>query len=61
MRLKIYNQWGEMIFSSTDLAVGWDGNSKGNKSAASVYHFTLEATMQDGTDVVKSGVFTLIR
>jgi gliding motility-associated-like protein len=61
MRLKIYNQWGGLIFSSTDLAVGWDGNSKGNKSPASVYHFTLEATMQDGTEVIKTGVFTLIR
>lgn len=61
MRLKIYNQWGEMIFSSTDLAVGWDGNSKGNKSPASVYHFTLEAIMQDGTAITKTGVFTLIR
>jgi gliding motility-associated-like protein len=61
MRLKIYNQWGEMIFSSTDLAVGWDGNSKGNKSPASVYHYTLEANMQDGTEVIKTGVFTLIR
>jgi gliding motility-associated-like protein len=61
LRLKIYSQWGEMIFSSTDLAVGWDGNSKGNKSPASVYHFTLDATMQDGTDVIKTGIFTLIR
>lgn len=61
MRLKIYNQWGELIFTSTDLAIGWDGNSKGNKSPASVYHFTLEAVMQDGTELTKTGVFTLIR
>lgn len=59
--LKIYNQWGEMIFSSTDLSIGWDGNYKGNKAPATVYTFTLEAKMQDGTDIVKKGTFTLIR
>jgi hypothetical protein len=40
---------------------GWDGNYKGNKSPASVYTYTLEAKMQDGTDIVKKGSFTLIR
>jgi gliding motility-associated-like protein len=61
VRLQIYNQWGDMVFSSTDLAIGWDGNNKGNKSPASVYTYTLEAKMQDGTDIVKKGTFTLIR
>ncbi len=61
IRLKIYNQWGEMVFSATDLAVGWDGNYKGNKSPASVYNYTLEAKMRDGTEIIKKGSFTLIR
>jgi gliding motility-associated-like protein len=61
IRLKIYNQWGELVFSSTDIVIGWDGNYKGNKSPASVYTYTLEAKMQDGTDIVKKGTFTLIR
>lgn len=61
MRLKIYNQWGEMVFSTTDLANGWDGNYKGNKSPASIYSYTLEAKMQDGTEIIKKGSFTLIR
>lgn len=59
--LKVYNQWGELVFSSTDLVNGWDGNYKGNKSPASVYSYTLEAKMQDGTEVIKKGTFTLIR
>jgi gliding motility-associated-like protein len=61
IRLKVYNQWGELVFSSTDLVNGWDGNYKGNKSPASVYTYTLEAKMQDGTDIVKKGSLTLIR
>jgi gliding motility-associated-like protein len=61
IRLKVYNQWGELVFSSTDLVNGWDGNYKGNKAPATVYTYTLEAKMQDGTDIVKKGTFTLIR
>jgi gliding motility-associated-like protein len=61
IRLKIYNQWGELVFTTTDLTVGWDGNYKGNKSAASVYTYTLEAKMQDGKTIIKKGSFTLIR
>jgi len=60
-QLKVYSQWGELVFSSTDIVNGWDGNYKGNKSPASVYTYTLEAKMQDGTNIVKKGSFTLIR
>jgi len=61
IRLKIYNQWGELLFSTIDMMIGWDGNYKGNKSPASVYTYTLEAKMIDGTDIIKTGTFTLIR
>jgi gliding motility-associated-like protein len=61
IRLKVYSQWGDLVFSSTDVVNGWDGNYKGNKSPASVYTYTLEAKMQDGTDIIKKGSFTLIR
>jgi len=61
MKFKIYNQWGELVFSTTDRTIGWDGNAKGNKSPASIYNYTLEATMLDGTTVIKKGNITLIR
>lgn len=61
LKFKIYNQWGELVFNTTDMAMGWDGNSKGNKSPASIYNYTLEATMLDGTTIIKKGSITLIR
>jgi gliding motility-associated-like protein len=61
IKFKIYNQWGELVFNTTDIAIGWDGNSKGNKSPASIYNYTLEATMLDGTTVINKGSITLIR
>jgi gliding motility-associated-like protein len=61
LHLKIYNQWGELVFISTDLNIGWDGNYKGKKSAASVYTYTLDVKMLDGTEIIKKGSFTLIR
>ncbi len=61
MQLKIYNQWGGLVFESYDIAKGWDGMYHGNNASAGVYTYTLEAKMQDGKQVVKRGSLTLIR
>lgn len=61
IRLLIYNQWGSMVFMSSDISKGWDGVYKGAKAPASMYTYALEAIMQDGKKVTKNGSFSLIR
>jgi gliding motility-associated-like protein len=61
LKLMIYNQWGKQVFISTDNNKGWDGNESSGKAAAGVYTYALEAIMQDGNRVTKSGSFTLVR
>lgn len=61
IRLMVYNQWGGLVFTSTDIAKGWDGTYSGGRAPASVYAYTLEAVMQDGKRITKRGSFTLIR
>lgn len=61
IRLLIYNQWGTQLFISTDSNKGWDGTYQAGKSPAGVYTYALEAIMQNGKRVTKSGSFTLIR
>lgn len=61
MQLKIYNQWGGLVFTSNDITKGWDGMYHGNNASAGVYAYTLEAKMLDGKQVIKRGSFTLIR
>jgi gliding motility-associated-like protein len=61
MDFRIYNRWGQLVFVSSDPAIGWDGTLKGNLQPMDVYAYTLEATFFDGTHAHKKGDITLIR
>ena len=40
--LKVYNRWGQMIFESTNVAVGWDGTSDGEYVPYGSYVWVIE-------------------
>lgn len=61
MNLKIYNRWGEMIFESTDLSIGWDGTYKNKPQPVEAYAYVLNVTFIDGTTFYKKGNVTLLR
>lgn len=44
VNMRIFNRWGELIFSTTDPSINWDGKSKGTKQdcAEGVYFYTCE-------------------
>ncbi len=58
--LKIYNRWGQLIFSSKDPAQGWDGTMGGKRtdSGVFVYHASYEIR---GIRKTARGMVTLIR
>jgi gliding motility-associated-like protein len=57
----IYDQWGELLFTSTSLQNGWDGTYKEAKEPAGVYVYYVEAVMNDGQNVKKKGTITLLK
>ncbi|HZY37416.1 MAG TPA: FG-GAP-like repeat-containing protein [Mucilaginibacter sp.] len=61
MSFYIYDQWGELIFTTTNIQNGWDGTYKGTKEPVGVYVYYLQATMIDGQKITKKGTITLIR
>jgi gliding motility-associated-like protein len=61
LRFYIYDQWGELIFSSTSVQNGWDGTYKGAREPVGVYVYYVQATMKDGKNITKKGSITLIR
>lgn len=65
MLFEIYNRWGEKIFESDDLAVGWDGTYKGIHLPEGVYVWTLKAAYYDNDLIlhkkVDRGNITLLR
>jgi len=61
LEFKVYNNWGEVIFTSNDASVGWDGTYKGVDQPLGVYVWTVRATTSDGTEHELSGDTSLIR
>lgn len=59
---KIYNRWGQLVFESNDLSVGWDGIFQGVPQNMETYVYQVSAvTYTDAADVIKKGTLKLIR
>ncbi len=61
MDFKVYDRTGELVYHSTDKTRGWDGTFNEMPLNTSVLVYQLKAILYDGTEVVKSGDFTLLR
>jgi gliding motility-associated-like protein len=61
LEFTIYNRWGEVVFTTTDLTAGWDGNYKGAPQEMGTYVYAVRAIMKDGTNKNFKGNFMLIR
>ncbi|UAY50815.1 sugar-binding protein [Ferruginibacter albus] len=59
--LRIYNQWGQLIYETTDIKRGWDGKFKGVPQPVGVYAYVVFAEMYDGNSVTDKGFLNLIR
>jgi gliding motility-associated-like protein len=58
---RIYNRWGELVYSTTELNKGWDGNSGPHKQAAGVYVWMAQAVTRDDKLITKKGTVMLVR
>lgn len=58
---QIYNRWGELIFESNNLEVGWDGTYKGQPQAMDTYIYVIKALGYNGQVIEKKGNITLLR
>lgn len=62
LELSIFNQWGELIYRSSDLSNGgWDGTVNGVLQEAGLYFYSLVGKATDGAKVEENGKFRLIR
>lgn len=61
MDFKIYNRYGQLVYSSTNINKGWDGTLKGKPLNQGVFVYTLKYTLVNGTSGEKSGNVTLIK
>jgi len=57
----IWNRWGQKVFETNDVDIGWDGKFKGVVQPMDVYAYTLSVEFSDGKKATKKGDITLIR
>jgi gliding motility-associated-like protein len=60
-RLQVFNRWGEMVFESNDVRIGWDGYYRGQPAKQDVYAWKAWARFSDGRETTLSGDVTLLR
>ncbi len=59
--LRIFNEWGNEIFISTDATVGWDGKFKDTQQPDGVYIYVFVGTTTDGSSYSIQGEINLVR
>ncbi len=58
---KIYDRWGEKVFETNDITVGWNGKYKGKTMNTDVFIYFIEASLINGDEVSKKGNVSLVR
>ena len=59
--LKIFDRWGEMVFTSNDQNDGWDGTYQSVKLNVGVYIYYYYIEFIDGVVIENSGDVTLLK
>lgn len=59
--IKVFNRWGEMVFSTNDDSRGWDGTFNGSPQPMGSYIYFIEGHDVDGVPLSRKGNVTLIR
>lgn len=59
--LEIYDRWGEKLFESDDINIGWNGYYKGKLCKTDVYIWKAKGKYTDGGTFEKAGNLTLLR
>jgi gliding motility-associated-like protein len=59
--LQIFNRYGGLIFSSSDIFTGWDGKQNGEALPQGVYVYRLQYNQPDGATISQQGTVMLIR
>jgi gliding motility-associated-like protein len=58
---RVFNRWGNLLYSNTSLEQGWDGIYKGLPQPPDTYVWMVRGTDFTGKTVVKKGTVQLIR
>jgi gliding motility-associated-like protein len=58
--LKIYNRWGQIVFETNDMALGWNGEYMGQEQPVGTYVYVITGTLYQ-KPYIKQGNISLMR
>jgi gliding motility-associated-like protein len=58
---RIYNRWGQQLYSSTDPENGWDGTINGKLAPEGTYVYEISFQTSDGENINQKGTFVLLK
>ncbi|SKB41721.1 gliding motility-associated C-terminal domain-containing protein [Daejeonella lutea] len=58
---KIFNKWGDVVFTTTDIYNYWDGNKNGTSLPVGVYYWFVDGVDDKNGKVKKSGSVAVLR
>ncbi len=58
---RIYNRWGQLVYSSTNVETGWDGKIRGKVQGTNTFVWVVKGVDFTGKQVFAKGLVTLIR
>ncbi len=58
---RVYNRWGQLVYSNTDSGKGWDGTINGKLQGPDTFVWMVRGTSYTGSIITKKGTVILIR
>jgi gliding motility-associated-like protein len=58
---RIYNRWGQLLYSTSEIGKGWNGTANGTKQPSGAYVYMAEGVDYTGKVVFRKGTSVLIR
>lgn len=58
---RVYNRWGQLIFSTNKMYTGWDGTIGGKTQPDGIYVWMIEGLTKDNRVITKKGTVMLIK
>ena len=58
---RIYNRWGQLVFSTSESGKGWDGRISGQPQSTSNFVYVAQAIDYTGKIISRKGNVMLIR
>ncbi|MDB5226797.1 MAG: hypothetical protein JWN78_990 [Bacteroidota bacterium] len=60
-QFRVFNRWGQMVFTTNDGGIGWDGTFNGTELNPGVYMYYMDVECINGERTIKKGDVTLLK